>query len=84
MNPVAMTLARYRSKEIIKKDWQDQGKKLSEIEHRDLVSFANAYLAGNPELIEQAAETVRSDPRFRKIAEQHERAMSRIRQRCKS
>jgi hypothetical protein len=54
MNPVAMTFARFTAKNIVKQDWRDQGRKLSEISNRDLTSFANAYLAGNPQLVEQA------------------------------
>ena len=79
MNPVAITLARFVAKETIKQDWRDQGRKLSEIEARDLTSFANAYLAGNPELIEQAEEIVRNDPKFRTLAERHDRFMRRFR-----
>jgi hypothetical protein len=81
MNGVVMCLARLHAKDIVKQDWRDQGRKLSEIDARDLVSFANAYLAGNPELIDQAAEIVRTDPRFRIIAERHERTMRRLLQR---
>jgi hypothetical protein len=44
MNGVVMCLARFAAKNIVKQDWRDQGRKLSEIEARDLISFANAYL----------------------------------------
>jgi hypothetical protein len=73
VNPVAMTFARFTAKNIVKQDWLDQGNKLSEISNRGLTSFANSYLAGNPELIEQAAETVRNDPIFRTLAKSYER-----------
>jgi hypothetical protein len=78
MNGVVMCLALFHAKNIVKQDWRDQGEKLSEIEARDLTSFANAYLAGHPELIEQAAETVRTDPKFRTLLERHNRTMRRI------
>ena len=78
MNGVVMCLARFHAKRLIKQDWLDQGRKLSEISARDLTSFANSYLAGNPELIEQAAETVRSSPRLRTLAERAERNLRRL------
>jgi hypothetical protein len=78
MNGVVMCLARLAAKNLVKQDWLDQGNKLSEIEARDLTSFANAYLAGNPELINQAAETVRSSPRLRTLAERAERNLRRL------
>ena len=78
MNPVAMTFARFTAKNIVKQDWLDQGNKLSEISNRDLTSYANAFLAGNPQLIEQAAETVRSSPKLRTLAERAERNLRRL------
>jgi hypothetical protein len=83
MNGVVMCLARFAAKNIVKQDWRDQGRKLSEIEARDLISFANAYLESHPELIERAAETVRSSPKLRTLVERHERTMQRILRRRK-
>jgi hypothetical protein len=79
MNGVVMCLARFHAKRIVTQDWRDQGRKLSEIEARDLTSFANSYLEAHPELIEQAAETVRNDPKLRTLVERQERWLRRIR-----
>ena len=40
-NPILFCLARFHAKRIVKQDWLDQGRKLSEISNRDLTSFAN-------------------------------------------
>jgi hypothetical protein len=79
MNGVVMTWARIKARQIIEQDWRDEGRKLHEIELRDLKSFAIAYVDGNPELVEQAIETVRNVPTLRTLAEQHDRFMRRFR-----
>jgi hypothetical protein len=78
MNPVIMRFAFYTARQTVRQDWLNQGRKLSAIEPRDITSFALAYLEGNPQLIEEAGEAVRSDPRLRTLAERHERFMRRM------
>jgi len=79
MNSVIMRSAFLTARQIVRQDWLSQGRKLSAIKPRDLASFASAYLEGNPELIEQAAETVRNDPGLRTLAERQERFSRRMR-----
>jgi hypothetical protein len=43
------------------------------LEASDLVKAAKNYLSEHPDLIEQAAETVRNDPRLRTLAERQAR-----------
>jgi hypothetical protein len=74
-----MTEARYAAINAVKQSIRDQGGKLSHFEHRVIVSAANDYLLGHPELIEEAAETVRKVPRLRTLAEGEERQRRRNR-----
>jgi hypothetical protein len=73
MNAYAITLARYRACKAVERELQAQGLKIAHVERRIIVAAANAYLAEHPELIEEAAETVRNHPRLRTLAEQDER-----------
>ena len=79
MNSVIMNFALCTARQIVREDWRNQGRKLSEIEPRDIRSLAMAYLEGNPQLIEEAAEAVRSDPRLRTLYERQERFIRRMR-----
>jgi hypothetical protein len=78
-NSVVMNFALYTARKIVREDWRNQGRKLSAISACDITSFAIAYLEGNPQLIEEAGETVRNDPRLRTLAERHERFIGRMR-----
>ena len=73
MNAVIMTVARQAAIKAIKQSIQAQGGKPVHIERQIIVSAANNYLRDHPELIEQAAETVRKVPEFRTLAEREER-----------
>jgi hypothetical protein len=78
MNSVIMNFARYTARQIVREDWRNQGRKLSEIEPRDIRSFAIAYLEGNPQLIEEATEAVMNDPRLRLLYERRERERAKL------
>jgi hypothetical protein len=73
VSPQAITLARYFAKRAVKAAWVRQGLKPQYIDASDLTKAAKTYLSGHPELIEQAAETVRNDPRLRTLAERQQR-----------
>jgi hypothetical protein len=68
-----MTEARFAAIKAVKQGIRDQGGKLSHFEHRVIVSAADDYLLGHPELIEEAAETVRKVPQLHKQAKGEER-----------
>jgi hypothetical protein len=69
VSPQAITLARYFAKRAVKAAWLRQGLKPQYLDACDLTTAARSYLSEHPELIEQAAETVRNDPRLRTLAE---------------
>ena len=73
MNATIMTVAKLAAIKAIKRDIQARGEKLAHIEQKIIVAAANIYLRDHPELIEQAAETVRKVPQLRTLAERHER-----------
>jgi hypothetical protein len=64
----AMTLARYYAKREVQWRWRAQGIRIWDYEASDLAKAAKSYLSEHPELIEQAAETVRNDPQLRTLA----------------
>jgi hypothetical protein len=68
-----ITLARYYAKREVKREWRAQGIRIWDYEASDLAKAAKSYLSEHPVLIEQAAETVRNDPRLRTLAEREER-----------
>jgi hypothetical protein len=80
MNVATMTMARHLATKAVKEQWKRQRKHWVWVEHRELVSASMAYLAEHPELIEEAAETVRNDPRLRTLAERYERKFKGKRQ----
>jgi hypothetical protein len=65
--------AHWLAKREVKRLWHSQGLRWQYIEASDLARAAQSYLSEHPELIEQAAETVRNDPRLRTLAERQER-----------
>jgi hypothetical protein len=75
---VALTLARYRAKQIVKERWIAKGHRLAEVELRDVIGWAEDYIKANPQLLEEARETVRNDPQLRTLVERQERQRRRI------
>jgi hypothetical protein len=73
MNAVVMMVAKQAAIKAVKGNMQAQGVKVVYVARRIIVAAANAYLTEHPELIEQAAETVRKVPQFRTLAEREER-----------
>ncbi len=59
-----MTLATYYAKREVKREWQRQGRKLQTIEASEIARAAHIYLDQHPELIEEASEQIRTNPRF--------------------
>jgi hypothetical protein len=77
-NSVIMNFALYTARKIVREDWRNQGRKLSAISACDITSFAIAYLEGNPELLAEASEAVRNDPRLRLLYERRERERAKL------
>ncbi len=77
MNAAIMTIARQLAIKAVKRRMQAQGLKLPHIEHSIIVSAAHDYLRDHPDLLEQAAETVRTVPQLRTLAEREERRRRR-------
>jgi hypothetical protein len=73
MNVATMTIASHLATKAIKSEWRRQKINWVWVEHKELVSASMAYLEAHPELLEEAAETVRNDPNFRTLAERYER-----------
>ena len=59
VNATTITLARLLAVKAVKRQMQAQGLKVAHIAGRIIVASANDYLREHPELIEEAAETVR-------------------------
>jgi hypothetical protein len=77
MNATIVTLARHAAIKAVKRDIQAQGVRVASVEQRVIVAAASAYLREHPELIEEAAETVRKVPQLRTLAEREERQRRR-------
>ena len=73
MSAVVMTVAKLAAIKAIKCEMQAHGLKPAHIERSIIVSAASIYLNDHPQLIEQAAETVRKVPQLRTLAEREER-----------
>jgi hypothetical protein len=73
MNATIMTLARLAATKAVKRELQAQGLKPVHIPRSIITTAASDYLRAHPELIEQAAETVRNVPQLRTLAEREER-----------
>jgi hypothetical protein len=79
MNATIVTVARLMAIKAIKRNMQAQGLKLAHVEQHMIVSAARKYLDEHPELIAEAAETVRKVPQLRTLAEREERRRKRNR-----
>jgi radical SAM superfamily enzyme YgiQ (UPF0313 family) len=78
---IARARAHNLAMRVIERQLQAQGLRVSHIPQADIMARARAYLADHPELLYQAAETVRNDPELRTLAERQERdneAMSKL------
>jgi hypothetical protein len=73
MNATIITVAKLAAIKVVKRGMQARGLKVAHIERSLIVSAANGYLRDHPELIEEAAETVRKVPQLRTLAEREER-----------
>ena len=79
MNATIMTTARLMAFKAVKRNMQAQGLKLAHVEKHIIVSHAHKYFDEHPELIEEAAKTVRKVPQLRTLAAQSERHFKRDR-----
>jgi hypothetical protein len=74
-----IVLARQAAMRAVKRKLVASGLKVRQFEQKAIVSAAEDYLSDHPELIEQAAETVRSHPKIRTLAEREARDRRRNR-----
>jgi hypothetical protein len=70
---VALTLARYRAKQLVRQQLWDRGIKLQSVTARDVIGSAEDYIAEHPELLAEAVETVRSSPELQRIVRSSQR-----------
>jgi hypothetical protein len=84
MNATVMTLAMHCARNEVKASIvRQQGHRaLREMERTELTRLARAYLDRHPELIEQAAETIRNVPALRRMAQRE--ARERLKRWCQS
>jgi hypothetical protein len=75
MNATIITLAKRSAIKAIERGVQAQGGKPAAMPRRIILAAASAYLREHPELIEEAAETVRKVPQLRTLAEREERQL---------
>jgi hypothetical protein len=75
---VALTLARYRAKQIVKERWRALGHRLTEVEARDVIEWAEALIAAQPELLEQALEEVRQSPELQRTVRSRQRFCAKL------
>lgn len=76
MSITILTLAKLAVIKAVKRHMQAQEIKTAHVERRVNVAAADVYLTRHPELIGEAAETVRKVPQFRTL---YEREMRRRR-----
>jgi hypothetical protein len=74
-----LTLARYYAKRDTIAQLRAQGLKPQHIEASEITSAARAYFDAHPELLEQAAKTVRNHPKLRTLVERQARQRKGIR-----
>ena len=61
MNRAAvMTMARFYARKEVEANWRSEGRRLRELEPKELHRLAHAYLASHPEIVEKAAEVIRT------------------------
>jgi len=73
MSATIMTLAKLAAIRAVERDMRAQGLKVAHIERKIITAAANIYLTQHPELIADAADTVRKVPQLRTLAEREER-----------
>ena len=77
MNATIMTLAKLAAIKAVKREYQAQGKRVVHIERCVIDAAAMVYLREHPELIEEAAETVRKVPQLRTLSDREDRERQR-------
>jgi hypothetical protein len=77
MTAATMTIAKLAAIKAVKREAQARGLKVAHIERRVIIAAAELHLREHPELITEAAETVRNVPQLRTLAERAERQRRR-------
>ena len=75
-----MTLATRAARKVVERQLRSTGRRLPDVDHKEIMTLANDYLAAHPaELIAEAAETVRTNPKLRTLVERQARQLARNR-----
>ena len=74
---VAKALARHLARRAVESQLQAQGFLVVHVPYTQVRELAQAHLSAHPELLDQAAEIVRTDPKLRAMAEKEERQRQR-------
>lgn len=72
MNAVVMTAARIAAFKAVKQELRARGEEFAFVDIKSIVATVESHLRGHPELIKEAAETVRNVPQLRALAEREE------------
>src|SRR5215510_12731615 len=72
-----MALAMFAAKKAVKQAIRDRGVRLANVELRAIVIAAEQFLNDHPELVDQAAETIRLSTELRTLAEREARERRR-------
>jgi hypothetical protein len=75
------SLARSSARRVVEQRMRDEGARLSLTPIQIIMQEADEYLKSHPELVQQAIDRVRNDPRFRTLAEKEARDRARKRKR---
>jgi hypothetical protein len=67
-NAAIATIARAIARQAVKQDLWDQGRKLIDFRASELSARAHDWLRQHPEVFDEAAERVRTNPRLRALA----------------
>jgi hypothetical protein len=74
---VTRGIARRLARRIVERRLQAKGYLVAHVPIAKVCELASEYLSAHPELLDQAAEIVRGDPKLRKMAETAERERER-------
>jgi hypothetical protein len=74
---IARHVAHHLARRVIERLLQAQGLLVAHVPYAKISALARAYLEGHQELLDQAAEIVRTHPAYREFVEREERERER-------
>jgi hypothetical protein len=76
---VALGLARYRAKQIVKERWVAKGHRITEVQAKDVTGWAEAYMQSHlDELLEEARETIARSPELQRLVRRRARDSAKL------